>query len=129
MSRVLGSVRARAAAGATVVVALALIAAGTAVLLVLRSHLTDQVGLQAQVAAREVASQIATGTAYDKLDLPDGDEHPVVVADEQGRVLAAGDEVRAVDGKPVGVRSRGRGAPGCPGRGTTTMTTMTTGCS
>ncbi|WP_326618418.1 HAMP domain-containing histidine kinase [Streptomyces decoyicus] len=117
MSRVLGSVRARAAAGATVVVALALIAAGTAVLLVLRSHLTDQVGLQAQVAAREVASQIATGTAYDKLDLPDGDEHPVVVADEQGRVLAAGDEVRAVDGKPVGGAKPGAGSAGLPGSG------------
>ncbi|WP_327704946.1 HAMP domain-containing sensor histidine kinase [Streptomyces decoyicus] len=117
MSRVLGSVRARAAAGATVVVALALIAAGTAVLLVLSSHLQDQAGLQAQVAAREVASQIATGTAYDKLDLPDGDEHPVVVADEQGRVLAAGEEVRAVDGKPVGGAKPGAGSAGARGPG------------
>ncbi|MEV0370064.1 HAMP domain-containing sensor histidine kinase [Streptomyces sp. NPDC050636] len=97
----MGSVRARAAAGATLVVALALIAAGTALLLVLRGSLLDQVDLQAQLAAREVAAQIATGTAYDKLDLPDGDEHPVVVVAEDGRVLAAGDDVRAVDGKPV----------------------------
>lgn len=97
----LGSVRARAAAGATLVVALALIAAGTALLVVLRGNLKEQAELQALLAAREVAAQIATGTAYDKLDLPDGDEHPVIVVDGNGRVLAVGDEVRAVDEKPV----------------------------
>ncbi len=110
--RVLGSVRARAAAGATVVVALALIAAGTAVLLVLRGNLQDQAGLQAEVAAREVAAQIATGTAYPKLDLPDGEDHPVVVTDEDGRVLAAGEDVRAVDGRPVKGAAAGGGGAG-----------------
>ncbi|MEU8997336.1 HAMP domain-containing sensor histidine kinase [Streptomyces caniferus] len=117
MGRVLGSVRARAAAGATVVVALALIAAGTAVLLVLRGNLQDQAGLQAEVAAREVAAQIATGTPYDKLELPDGEDHPVVVAGDGGRVLAVGEDVRAVDGKPVGGAQRGPGSvgPGTPG--------------
>ncbi|MGX7757347.1 ATP-binding protein [Streptomyces angustmyceticus] len=113
MSRVLGSVRARAAAGATAVVALALIAAGTAVLLVLRANLQDQAGLQAEVAAREVAAQIATGTAYGKLDLPDGEDHPVVVAGDGGRVLAVGEDVRAVDGKPV----RAQQKPGTAGAG------------
>ncbi|MFG2831089.1 sensor histidine kinase [Streptomyces sp. NPDC048434] len=108
----MGSVRARAAAGATVVVALALIAAGTAVLLVLRGNLQEQAGLQAEVAAREVASKIATGTPYDKLELPDGEDHPVVVADEDGRVLAVGEEVRAVDGKPVGGAKQGAGSVG-----------------
>ncbi|MFH8631186.1 sensor histidine kinase [Streptomyces lydicus] len=106
-----GSVRARAAAGATVVVALALIAAGTAVLLVLRGNLQGQAGLQAEVAAREVAAQIATGTPYDRLHLPDGDEHPVVVTDEDGRVLAVGDEVRAVDGRSVDGARTGAGQP------------------
>ncbi|MFB6436743.1 ATP-binding protein [Streptomyces sp. NPDC056411] len=109
-----GSVRARAAAGATAVVALALVAAGTAVLLVLRGNLQGQAGLQAEVAAREVAAQIATGTAYDRLDLPDGEDHPVVVTDEDGRVLAAGEDVRAVDGKAVGA-GRDHGAPLPPG--------------
>ncbi|AOP49731.1 sensor histidine kinase [Streptomyces lydicus] len=107
-----GSVRARAAAGATAVVALALIAAGTAVLLVLRGNLQGQAGLQAEVAAREVAAQIATGTPYDRLDLPDGDEHPVVVTDEDGRVLAVGDDVRAVDGRSVGGARTGAGHAG-----------------
>ncbi|MFI1155489.1 sensor histidine kinase [Streptomyces sioyaensis] len=110
----MGSVRARAAAGATVVVALALVAAGAAVLLVLHSHLQKQAGLQAEVAARDVAGQIATGTPYDKLDLPDGEDRPVVVTDGDGRVLAVGEDVRAVDGKSVGA---GRGAQGSgPGR-------------
>ncbi|GAU65511.1 putative two-component histidine kinase [Streptomyces sp. NBRC 110611] len=111
-----GSVRARAAAGATVVVALALIAAGTAVLLVLRGNLQGQAGLQAEVAAREVATQIATGTAYGRLDLPDGDDHPVVVTGEHGRVLAVSEDVRAVDGKPV------RQAKPAPGGGAPTPT-------
>ncbi len=106
----LGSVRARAAAGATVVVALALIAAGTAVLLVLQGNLQDQAGLQAQVAARSVAEQIATGKPYDQLDLPDGEDHPVVVAAENGRVLAVGEDVRAVDGKRVAKTSQGAGS-------------------
>ncbi|MFE6740541.1 sensor histidine kinase [Streptomyces tubercidicus] len=105
----MGSVRARAAAGATVVVALALIAAGTAVLLVLRGNLQNQARLQAQVAAHEVAVQIATGTPYDKLELPDGDDHPVVVTAADGRVLAVGEDVRAIDGKRVAA-SQGKGA-------------------
>ncbi|MGA4951586.1 sensor histidine kinase [Streptomyces lydicamycinicus] len=109
----MGSVRARAAAGATVVVALALIAAGTAVLLVLRGNLQNQAGLEAEVAAREVAAQIATETAYDKLDLPDGDEHPVVVTGDDGRVRAVGEDVRAVDGKRVGA-AQGAGSVAPP---------------
>lgn len=113
MGSVLGSVRARAAAGATVVVALALIAAGTAVLLVLRDNLQNQAGLEAEVAAREVAAQIATGTAYDKLDLPDGDEHPVVVTGDDGRVRAVGEDVRTVDGKRVGA-AQGAGSVAPP---------------
>ncbi|MGA4875033.1 sensor histidine kinase [Streptomyces lydicamycinicus] len=109
----MGSVRARAAAGATVVVALALIAAGTAVLLVLRGNLQNQAGLEAEVAAREVAAQIATETAYDKLDLPDGDEHPVVVTGDDGRVRAVGEDVRAVDGQRVGA-AQGTGSVAPP---------------
>ncbi|MFG2206137.1 ATP-binding protein [Streptomyces sp. NPDC048638] len=109
----MGPVRVRAAAGATLVVAVALIAAGTAVLLVLSVTLQDQAQLQAEVAAREVAAQIATGTPYAKLDLPDGDDHPVVVLDDDGRVRAAGDDVRAVDGRSARpAKSAGTPAPG-----------------
>ncbi|MFI9027011.1 ATP-binding protein [Streptomyces sp. NPDC053560] len=106
----MGSVRARATAGATAVVALALVAVGIAVLIVLRGNLVSQADLHAEVTAREVASAIATGTAYKDLDLPDADEHPVLVDDERGRVLAAGEDLQEVDGYKVA-----RGTP--PGSG------------
>ncbi|TXS38104.1 sensor histidine kinase [Streptomyces sp. OR43] len=92
------SVRARAALGATVVVALALAAAGLAVLLVLRANLTDQAGLQAEVAAREVAGQLALGVPYDRLDMGDEEDHPVQVTDEDGRVVAVSKDLEAISG-------------------------------
>ncbi|MEU1468495.1 HAMP domain-containing sensor histidine kinase [Streptomyces sp. NPDC005761] len=92
------SVRARAALGATVVVALALAVAGLAVLLVLRANLTDQAGLQAEVAAREVAGQLALGVAYDELKTGDEEDHPVQVTDEDGRVAAVSKDLEAISG-------------------------------
>ncbi|MCX5310621.1 cell wall metabolism sensor histidine kinase WalK [Streptomyces sp. NBC_00154] len=92
------SVRARAALGATVVVAVALIGAGLAVLLVLRANLTDQAGLQAEVAAREVAGQLALDVPVDRLDLPDEEEHPVQVTDEDGRPVAVSKDLKAITG-------------------------------
>ncbi|MFF3290585.1 ATP-binding protein [Streptomyces sp. NPDC003023] len=102
------SVRARAALGATLVVAVALIAAGTAVLLSLRANLIDQTDLQAEVAARDVASQIALGVPYDGLELPDeDDERPVQVVGDDGRVLAVSERLEAVEGTgSTGVRPR-----------------------
>ncbi|WP_326657912.1 sensor histidine kinase [Streptomyces sp. NBC_00385] len=92
------SVRARAALGATVVVALALAVAGLAVLLVLRANLTDQAGLQAEVAAREVAGQLALGVPYDRLEMGDEEDHPVQVTDEDGRVVAVSKDLEAISG-------------------------------
>ncbi|MFE5239297.1 MULTISPECIES: sensor histidine kinase [unclassified Streptomyces] len=92
------SVRARASIGATLVVAVALIAAGLAVLAVLRGNLTDRAGLEAEVAAREVAGQIALGVPYADLDMGDEDTHPVQVTDEEGRVVAASEELEAITG-------------------------------
>ncbi|WLQ51023.1 HAMP domain-containing sensor histidine kinase [Streptomyces poriferorum] len=92
------SVRARAALGATLVVALALAAAGFAVLLVLRANLTDQAGLQAEVAAREVAGQLALGVPYDRLETGDEEDHPVQVTDEDGRVVAVSKDLEAISG-------------------------------
>ncbi|MEU8700298.1 HAMP domain-containing sensor histidine kinase [Streptomyces sp. NPDC048680] len=92
------SVRARAALGATVVVALAVVAAGLAVLLVLRANLTDQAGLQAEVAARETAGQLALDVPYDKLETGDGEDHPVQVTDEDGRVVAVSEDLEAISG-------------------------------
>ncbi|WP_393060522.1 sensor histidine kinase [Streptomyces sp. LN549] len=92
------SVRARAALGATVVVALALAVAGIAVLLVLRANLTDQAGLQAEVAAREVAGQLALDVPYDELEMGDEEDHPVQVTDEDGRVVAVSKDLEAISG-------------------------------
>ncbi|CAD5944341.1 MULTISPECIES: sensor histidine kinase [unclassified Streptomyces] len=92
------SVRARAALGATLVVAVALVAAGLAVLSVLRTNLIDQADLQAEVAAREVAGQLALDTAYADLDLDDEEDHPVQVTDEEGRVVFVSKGLRAISG-------------------------------
>ncbi|MCX4674203.1 HAMP domain-containing histidine kinase [Streptomyces sp. NBC_01433] len=97
------SVRARAALGATLVVAVALIGAGLAVLMVLRANLTDQAGLQAEVSAREVAGQLALDTAYGALDLDDEEDHPVQVTDEKGRVVAVSKDLEAISGTESGV--------------------------
>ncbi|MEU3205589.1 HAMP domain-containing sensor histidine kinase [Streptomyces cyaneofuscatus] len=92
------SVRARAAIGATVVVTVALVAAGLAVLLVLRDNLIGQADLQAEVAAREVAGQLALDTRYEDLDLDDAEDHPVQVTDEEGRVVFVSKGLQAVSG-------------------------------
>ncbi|MFH9372712.1 ATP-binding protein [Streptomyces anulatus] len=115
------SVRARAAIGATLVVAVALVAAGLAVLLVLRANLIDQADLQAEVAAREVAGQLATGTPYDELELDDEEDHPVQVTDEEGRVVIVSKDLRAVTGTGTSgvtpVPSASAGASPAPGEG------------
>ncbi|GAA0910046.1 HAMP domain-containing sensor histidine kinase [Streptomyces thermoalcalitolerans] len=92
------SVRARTALFATTVVAVALVVAGTAVVWALRGNLVSQADLQAEVTAREIASQIALGTPYDKLELPDGDESPVQVVGPHQRVRAAGKDLQAITG-------------------------------
>ncbi|MFC8696391.1 sensor histidine kinase [Streptomyces parvus] len=92
------SVRARAALGATLVVAVALIGAGLAVLLVLRANLIGQADLQAEVAAREVAGQLATGTPYEDVEPDDEEDHPVQVTDEEHRVVLVSKDLRAVTG-------------------------------
>lgn len=113
------SVRARAALGATLVVAVALVAAGLAVLLVLRANLIDQADLQAEVAAREAAGQIATGTPYEDVELDDEEDHPVQVTDEEGRVVIVSKDLRAVTGTGAGgvtpVPSASAGATPSPG--------------
>ncbi|MFG2503512.1 sensor histidine kinase [Streptomyces sp. NPDC048441] len=97
MKRFLSSVRARAALGATLVVAVALVAAGAAVLLSLRANLTHQASGQAESAASGVASQLAANTAYDQLDLDDED-HPVQVVDDHRRLVAASDDLERISG-------------------------------
>ncbi len=98
MRRLFGSVRARATLGASLVVALALVAAGAAVLFSLRANLTGQADGRADAAAREVAAQLVADRPYDDLDLPDADESPVQVVDEDGKVVAAGEDLERISG-------------------------------
>ncbi|MFF3936790.1 sensor histidine kinase [Streptomyces phaeofaciens] len=97
MRRRFGSVRARATLGATLVVAVALLAAGAAVLLSLRSSLTDQAGGRAERTARAVAAQLAVGTPYADLSSMDDDERPVRIVDAVGRPVAAGEDLERID--------------------------------
>nr|WP_203622071.1 sensor histidine kinase [Streptomyces anulatus] len=103
------------------VVAVALVAAGLAVLLVLRANLIDQADLQAEVAAREVAGQLATGAPYDELELDDEEDHPVQVTDEEGRTVVVSKDLRAVTGTGTSgvtpVPSASAGASPSPGDG------------
>ncbi|MGW2124142.1 sensor histidine kinase [Streptomyces sp. NPDC001758] len=98
MSRLFGSVRARATLGATLVVAVALAAAGTAVLLSLRSNLIGEAGTQAERSARAVASELAARTPYDRLSGLDGDDRPVQIVDEDGSLVAASEDLQRIEG-------------------------------
>ncbi|MEU3899557.1 ATP-binding protein [Streptomyces sp. NPDC045251] len=100
MSRLFGSVRARATLGATLVVAVALVAAGTAVLLSLRSNLLGEAGTQAERSAREVATELAVGTPYGELSL-DVDDRPLQIVDEDGRLVAASEDLERISGTGV----------------------------
>jgi signal transduction histidine kinase len=100
-----GSVRAKASLGATAVVAIALVAAGIAVLLSLRSNLTDQAQRQADDEARKVALNVASRTPgaalYAQLPLPDDVDHPVQVVTEDGLLLAASRNLQKISGTGV----------------------------
>ncbi|GHA65414.1 ATP-binding protein [Streptomyces termitum] len=94
--RPFASVRARTTLATTVVVSLALVAAGIVVAAVLRHDLADRAGLRAEVAARTVAgSQAALEGDFGALDLRGDAEHPVQVVDGAGGVVAAGPGVPA----------------------------------
>ena len=96
--RLFGSVRSRATLAATLVVAVALLATGTALLLSLRSDLTGQAETEAASAARAVAVELSDGRPYDKLTGLDEDDRPVQIVDERGRVVAAGDDLEHITG-------------------------------
>ncbi|MFD9909841.1 ATP-binding protein [Streptomyces sp. NPDC059063] len=101
MRRLFGSVRARATVGATLVVALALVAAGAAVLLSLRTSLVDQADAQAESAARKVAAQLAANVSYAKLELPDEEDNPVQVVNDDGRLVKASEDLERISGTGV----------------------------
>ncbi|MGV9511127.1 ATP-binding protein [Streptomyces tendae] len=112
MSRLFGSVRARATLAATLVVAVALVAAGTAVLLSLRSNLLGEAGTQAERSAREVATELAVGTPYADLSL-DVDDRPVQVVDDDGVLVAASEDLERIGGTGIdAVKPQPAASPG-----------------
>ncbi|MFD7408053.1 sensor histidine kinase [Streptomyces sp. NPDC059866] len=101
MRRLFGSVRARATLAATLVVAVALVAAGAAVLISLYSNLTEQAGTEAERTAREVAADLAGGRTSDQLSLDD--DRPVQVVAEDGTLVAATEGLERISGTGTGV--------------------------
>jgi len=93
------SVRARATVGATLVVAVALVAAGFLVTTLLRDNLYGRAELTAEVNARSVAGQLASGTAPAAIELPDDGELVQIVA-ANGTVAAASDDLEGA--APIG---------------------------
>ena len=94
MRRPFASVRSRAALAATLVVAVALVVAGIAVVAVLRHHLTGRASLQSEITARTVAgAQAALNGNFGSLDLPDEDDRLVQVVDSTGKIVAAGEDL------------------------------------
>ncbi len=86
--------RARTTTAATAVVAVALVAAGLIVLVVLRDNLVESASTQAEHTARDIADRIGRGTDLATLRFPDPDDEPVQIVAPDGRVLAADDELR-----------------------------------
>ncbi|MFJ5263873.1 sensor histidine kinase [Streptomyces sp. NPDC088387] len=114
MSRLFGSVRARATLGATLVVAIALAAAGAAVLLSLYSNLTGEAGTQAERTARQVAADLSVGVPSRGLDLDDEDQ-PVQVLSEDGTLVAASRDLERISGTSTSqVRPVNRPDPATP---------------
>ncbi|MFI8181793.1 HAMP domain-containing histidine kinase [Actinacidiphila glaucinigra] len=89
--------------GATAVVAVALVAAGVAVLLSLRANLTGQAQSQADDTARSIALKVASRGAdanrYARLRLPQ--DAPVQVTTEDGRLLAVSGGLERISGTGV----------------------------
>ncbi|MGY0069826.1 sensor histidine kinase [Streptomyces sp. QTS137] len=98
MTRLFGSVRSRATLGATLVVLVALVVTGAAVLQALRSNLTAEAGTQAERTARAVAAELAARTPYDQLSGLDSETGPVQVVDEDGNLVAATEDLRRITG-------------------------------
>ena len=110
-NRLFGSVRSRATLGAGLVVAVALVLTGAAVLFSLRSNLIDQADTQAERSARGVAALLATGKSSADLDL--GDENPVQVVDANGTLVAVSDGLERISGTATDA-VKAQAQPGSP---------------
>ena len=90
MPRVLASVKMRAAAGATVIVAAALVVTGVILLQLLHKDLAKQADRQAAAAAHAVAQQLQAGTDPEDITLS---AVPIQITDTDGKPIPSGGEV------------------------------------
>ncbi|MDG4865029.1 hypothetical protein P8605_43460, partial [Streptomyces sp. T-3] len=87
------SVRVKATVGAVAVVAVALVAACTALLAVTRTGLADSAEHTAQARAEAVARSAADGDLVERLAVPDGEDSLLQVVTDDGRILAASENL------------------------------------
>ena len=89
----LGTVRVRATAASTIVVAIALVAAGVLLLDVLRSSQIDSVDAALELRAEGIDSLIEEAGGVGPLTVVDDDDDFVQVLDSRGSVVAASDNI------------------------------------
>ncbi|QYG91358.1 HAMP domain-containing protein [Iamia sp. SCSIO 61187] len=90
------SIRVRTTLGATAVVGVALVVAGVLVVLLLRRNLTASVDAAADLRVEDLVVALEDGRAPAELVAGDGDEVLVQVVAEDGRVLAASEDLAGV---------------------------------
>ncbi|TDW19148.1 signal transduction histidine kinase [Kribbella kalugense] len=111
MRRFFASVPVRAALGATLVVAIALVVTGVALLNLLRHDLADKANAEAAAAAYRAAWALQAGV--DPSEVAKSDV-PVQIEDDAGRVVAASKNVHQVPGPPPSKANGLRPAPAPP---------------
>jgi signal transduction histidine kinase len=111
------SIRVRTTLGATVVVGVALVVAGVLVVLLLRRDLTASVDAAAELRVEDLVAALEAGTDPAALVAGDDDEALVQIVAEDGRVLAASEDLEGVgpladdeeDGRDATVPDEGDG--------------------
>ncbi|MGH3880834.1 MAG: sensor histidine kinase [Actinophytocola sp.] len=97
------TVRVRTTAGAVGVVGVALLLGAVTLVLIVRSTLTENVRAAAETRAGEVAAVLAAGGDVPSLAVGEPDEQLIQILDEDGRVVAASENVagRAAVARPA----------------------------
>lgn len=89
MTSRLASVRARATLGASVIVAIALVVAGVALVTLLKSSQIDAVDTTLDLRVSDIESLLANGTAVGDISIEDESDGFVQILDSSGNVLAS----------------------------------------
>jgi signal transduction histidine kinase len=98
-----GTVRVRTTVAAVVVVGVAMVVGGVALVVVLRNALTGEVLASTRLRATEVAADLEAGTRPDALAVGEAEDLLIQIVDERGQVVASS---RNVQGLPPVARLR-----------------------